>query len=185
MFIIKKTIYFAIPVFIILLITYVLGCKNDNKAEETQKNTEVTNQYSKEEVISNDYIVYEDNKLISGKEIWDEFIEKTSYGQEAAVSVATIIDNQILTTRLVYNEAGYFCNDEEPWENGTNITKQYKYIKEITGIVEASGITEHLIILTNNNDITYEEILKGIESSQSKDIYSDNHYVVTYMTTIE
>jgi len=178
----KKILYGGVFVILILIVLLGIAWKynsNDSSAALIETN-QVPNDYSKAQAIEDNCVVYEELELISGDDIWNTFIEKSCENdKETSVRVVSFIDNVPYVSDLVYDGDKYYCYEEGKKSKG------HQYIKEVSGTVSASGRTERFVVLTNDENITYEEITGDLVSSQSEDIFPEHYELISTLMGVE
>ena len=124
-------------------------------------------------------VVMEDGDVTSGEDIWQTFIAATKRGQKAQVRYVDYYTPNIpesypddLTVSpsmyvhdLTYDGRRYTAR----WyEGGKEISRSYKYLLHLTGNAEsryAAYQSYDRYVLTDRNDVTWEDIFAGLVSS--------------------
>ena len=141
-------------------------------------------------------VVLENGSVISGKEYFLSFAEKTWAGEACVIQTASyhtldpdrMVDQLYQTVAedypclyvhtLSYDGAYYTITWEE---NGEVITKQYRYLMRYTGTParESADYSMYIrYVLTNDNTVTWDDIFNGMISSQLG-AYIDHYTVYT------
>jgi len=162
---------------------------------------EIPPSYSLENAKDDLLIVYENGNITSGQEIWDTFLHEIETEQPCMVRLAFYytLDNQNIDPEY-YEE----IKDQYPHlfiqdlyfdgkiytlysvEDGKEYTFQYKYLKRFheTSPAYSTATYKETIryVLLNDNDVTWEQIFKGMLSStfgqyiDHKTVYSRYNY---------
>jgi len=153
--------------------------------------------YTLEDAIADGLIVHKDLDIKFGQDIWDDFLKLTQSGTPCMVRIAYYhtLGNPWNYSREYYEE----IKDDYPLlfiedltfdgeiytlfsiEEGEEYAYEYKYLKQFEEApTSKSAIYSHLFmyVLVNDNDITWEEIQRGMVSSQFGDFIP--HSVVYY-----
>lgn len=107
--------------------------------------------------------------LLSGGEIWNDFLSKTSKGEAASVLMVNYYpptppyedEPSIFLIQVDFNGSTYSYSLESYPSNGSPSVTEYKYI------VKYELAEEDVYILVNKNDYTYEEIERSVNTSIS------------------
>lgn len=149
---------------------------------------DITEDYTLEDAKADGMVVFEDNEITSGQEIWDDFVENSKKGKETSVMLAyyyTLGDASqysesyyekakeeyplLFVHELSYNGSTYHL---EYNEDGQNYQFDYKYLKkyeEQPNYISADYTEFTRYILVNDDSITAEQIDKSLISSQTTD----------------
>lgn len=141
-------------------------------------------------------VVMEDGDVTFGQEIWQDFVNAAEEGKNASVKVAHYYtlnpqscseqlyeaykeDYPVLyILNLTYDGSSYTLR----WNEGsTEYVRNYKYLMYYTGgAPSSSAIYDSYIryVLTNDNTVTWEDIFRGMISSQF-DAYIDHYPIYT------
>lgn len=128
------------------------------------------------EATSGRWVVFNDAFVTEGEDVWNEFYEKCSNGQPAAVNIVNYYPSRsaIYLTTIVYNR-GQFEQYTEARSGGyTNfLYSKYNHIIKYDGAILDKNDTvydhEETYILVNDNTLTYPKIKESGTSI--------NHYV--------
>lgn len=158
--------------------------------------------YSLEDAKNDGLVVYEDFDITAGQSIWDSFIKKTKNGEPCTVRLMFYytLDGQGITPAheqyeeikdnypvfyiqdLIFDGKVYTLYSVEEDEE---YTFKYKYLKWFREEPVSDGATysEHIrYVLVNDDTVTWDQIWKGMISSQSgawidhKTVYSKYNY---------
>ena len=148
------------------------------------------------EALESGYVVHMDGDVTSGQEIWESFVKDTSQGKTASVQVAEYytLDKESCSEEyyaayqedypilflfdLTFDGSTYTLK----WKEGDKeYIRQFQYLMHYTGEAptwHATYDTYSRYVLTNDNKVTWEELQKGMFSSQLGD-YIEYHTVYT------
>ena len=149
-----------------------------------------------DKAVENGYVVHMDGDVTNGQEIWESFISDTSQGKAASVQVAEYytLDEErcseeyfeayredypmLFLFDLTFDGSTYTLK----WKEGDKeYIRQFQYLMHYTGeapTTHATYDTYSRYVLTNDNNVTWEELQKGMFSSQLGD-YIEHHSVYT------
>lgn len=151
----------------------------------------------KEKAISKDFVVFEGFRLLSGKETWQEFYEKTQTGEPAVVYLAKYytISKENMSEELyeqekdeypklflfclMYDGEEYTVIDRPGYEEEPETARTYPYLKRLTGepsSVHALFDSYDYYVLVHDPEVTWKELEWGMFSSQLGD-YIDYYMV--------
>ena len=175
----------------------LIGCNGDTSAKKIEQISlqKLPGDYTVEQAKEDGCVIYEDDDITYGQEIWDSFVEATSAKNEAAVRLGfyyTLDDPSrydpdyyklikdsyplLFIQDLEYDGTTYTIRE---FEDGNEITRTYQYLMKYEGDAEsphASYDSYVRYVLTNDNTLTWKDIIAGMISSQWG-AYVD-HYVV-------
>lgn len=152
-----------------------------------------------EQARSDGIVIMEDGDVKSGQQAWLDFVKKTQSGEKASVLVGHYYTLNEETSHPDYYEAHkedypilYLIDlryDGElfsvSWEeNGGTITREYRYLMHYTGDAPTATATyksHERYVLTNDNTVTWEDLMHGMASSQFGD-YIDHYSAYTDLT---
>ena len=123
------------------------------------------------EAKSGNWVVFNDAFVTAGEDVWNEFYEKCSNGQPAAVNIVNYYPSRsaIYLTTIVYNR-GQFEKYTEARSGGyiNLLYSKYKHIIKYDGepLDPESAIhrREEVYILVNDDTLTYPKIKESTES---------------------
>lgn len=141
--------------------------------------------YGLEQAKADGLVVFEDGDITSGQSTWDVFIGKTGERKPASVRLAyyyTLGDSSHYSPELyeeikgdypvLYIKDLIFDGERytiEGYEDNQLISKQYQYLMKYEGQPQSLSATfsKYLFyVLTNDDTVTWEEIERGMLSSQ-------------------
>ncbi len=154
------------------------------------------------------YVVFEDLRLTSGGEVWQEFYEKVQNGQSAQVRVvnyytlgdesryspeyyAEIKDDypKLFFVYLLYIDGeGFFVADRPSMDAEAESMAEYQYLKHFEGDArtpQAAYSYYDRYVLVNDNTLTWEEIEHQMFSSQIYTGEKDMRYKTVYCNFID
>ena len=137
---------------------------------------EIPQDYSLEDAKNDGVVVYEDYDITAGQGVWDEFIAETEKGKPCEIRLMfyyTLEGQGITPEHEQYEEIkddypGFHIQDLSfdgnmyvlYWvEEEQEYTREYKYIKRF----EDSSVIRY--VLVNDNNVTWDQIFKGMVSS--------------------
>ncbi|MBO5069503.1 MAG: hypothetical protein J6C37_03980, partial [Roseburia sp.] len=149
-----------------------------------------------DKAVESGYVVHEDGDVTSGQETWEAFVKAGDKGNAASVQIAMYYTLDPDSCSEEYYEAykedypalylfdlsfdgdGYTLK----WKEGNReYTENYQYLMYYTGeapTAYATFDTYSRYVLTNDNQVTWEELQKGMFSSRLGD-YIEHHTVYT------
>lgn len=149
-----------------------------------------------DKAVESGYVVHVDGDVTNGQEIWEAFVNDTFQGKTASVQLAEYYTLNEESCSEEYYEA---YQEDYPvlflfdltfdgstytlkWKEGDKeYIRQFQYLMYYTGeapTVHATYDTYSRYVLTNDNKVTWEELQKGMFSSQLGD-YIEHHTVYT------
>lgn len=183
----------VVPIILAMIFAMTItGCGSKQNSEKIPLES-LPADYSLEQAKEDGCVVYESSDITSGQEIWDKFIKAVNAGKEATVRLGFYYtldpskcdpeyyesakdDYPILFIRdLTFDGTSYTIRG---YEDGKENVKTYKYLMKYEGQAETPDATYDSYVryvLTNNDTVTWEQIVHGIFSSSGDYI---NHYVV-------
>ena len=177
----KKT-----PIIIVCLLLLSSCGTGKNHASNYVPYDEISQEYSLEDAKDDGLVVYEDYDITAGQAVWDEFVvetEKESPCETRLMFYYTLDGQGITPAHEQYEEIkdeypGFYIQDLSfdgstytlYWvEEGQEYTREYKYLKRF----EDSSEIRYVLV---NDDVAWEQIVKGMMSSQLGD-WIDFHTV--------
>lgn len=173
---------------VIAALTLLTACIEDTPEESTAATSSVsTTEISREipadttlpadlsadelfETLSGDgWVALYCGDLLSGGEIWNDFLSKTSRGEQASVLIVDYYppsspydkEPSVFLKRVSFNGSTYEYSLEASSSDGDTSVTEYKYI------VKYELADKDVYILVNKNDYTYEEIERSESTSIS------------------
>ena len=127
---------------------------------------ELPKDYSFEQAKQDGCVVHKQYDLVSGQEVWDAFIEKTSRGEPAFVRLAFYTNggSDGFLQDLTYDGEHYLLYS---FESGQEYTREYKYLVRYFDISKNGAVnvgTLHYILI-DENSYTWEELERSRYSS--------------------
>ena len=133
--------------------------------------------------------VFENMMCTSGQELWDEFVESTDKGEPASILCAYYytLDEENISPELYeeekdnypqlfyylveYDGESYTVTVRMSSEKEPESKREYKYMNHYTGDAPATASfkTYDYYVLVDDPEVTWEDIEKGMYSSQSGD----------------
>lgn len=169
----------ALLIFLIPLFTSIAKKKSFDSLEA------IPDSYTLEDAKKDGMVVYEDNSITSGQEIWDDFITKCNKKEEASVLLAfyyTLGDASHYSNELyeelkdqypiLYIQKLSFDGSEYTitwYEDDKLITKTYTYLMKYEGQPRSQTaiFSEYVYyVLVNDNSVTWDELEDGMFSSK-------------------
>ena len=179
---------------LLMLLVVLTGCSL-NKASNYIPYKEIPQEYTLENAIADNLVVFEDGSITSGQSVWNAFIEKTDDKKSCVVRLAyyyTLGDSSRYSPEH-YEE----IKDNYPVlyimdlsfdgitftlysiEDGEEYIFYYRYLMPFTDDSPPTSATytkREMYILVNDSEVTWKQIQHGMFSSQFGD-YID-HWVV-------
>ena len=123
--------------------------------------------YGKEDAKADKCVYFEDFDILFGEEYFDSFLANVKYKSPANIRlVYRFAESDITFANDLYFNGTDFTIRE--MENGNEILQTYKYLRPfITDITDTSARLRYT--LTNDPDVTYERLFKGVLSSRHGD----------------
>lgn len=147
----------------------------------------ISKDYTLEDARIDGCVCFDNGDITEGQKIWDEFVNATNTQKDATVRLAfyySLDEEQcdpeyyesvkdeypvLYIQELTYKDNSYTIR----WfEDGEEIKKTYKYMMKYEGEPESeTALYESYLryVLTNDNTVTWEQIWKGLISSQLGD----------------
>lgn len=125
------------------------------------------------QINSDEYVALYCGDLLSGGEIWYEFLDKTSRGESASVLIMNYYppqglfdeDSSIFMEEIRFNGSTYeYFLDSYPSRDDSVTRKEYKYI------VKYELADEDVYILVNKDSYSYEQIERAFSTSISSEM---------------
>lgn len=125
------------------------------------------------QINSDEYVALYCGDLLSGGEIWYDFLDKTSRGESASVLIMNYYppqglydeDSSIFLEEIRFNGSTYeYFLDSYPSNDDSVTRKEYKYI------VKYELADEDVYILVNNDSYSYEQIERAFSTSISSEL---------------
>lgn len=170
-------------------VKYVSDTNSENEVGENQTDFLKTlpEDYSLEDARIDGCVCFDNGNITEGQKIWDEFVNATNTQEDAIVRLAfyySLDEEQcdpeyyesakdeypvLYIQELTYKDNSYTIR----WfEDGEEIRKTYKYLMKYEGEPESeTALYESYVryVLTNDNTVTWEQIWRGLISSQLGD----------------
>lgn len=171
---------------------------------------QIPDSYSLEDAKSDHCVVFESSVITSGTSEWKHFLKATYAGRDATVRLAyyyTLGDPSqyseeyynkvkddyplLFIKNLKFDGEKYLI---EGYEDGQYISKEYRYLVKYEGAPSSSTALFNrytYYVLVNDNTITWDDIERGMLSSQSGDlidhylVYSDLDYKETFTDVMD
>ena len=202
----KKRIALIISVMLLFGVTGCMRSNNPASVEDLPDNysqeyptplEELPDDYSLEQAKEDGCVTHEDGNVTQGKEIFEAFFRRTASGKAAQVRLA---DYYTLGDPSGYDPEYYeSVKDDYPclyiqdlsfdgekytirwYEDGEEIIRNYSCLMKYEGPAESrDAIYQSYIryVLTNDDSVTWQELIYGLTSSQLGD-YMDHKSVCT------
>jgi hypothetical protein len=185
-----------------LIVIFLSAChKTTRPDEEWMDLKDVPDNYSLEDAKRDGYVIIEDLSVTYGEDIWQDFVDLSAENTPCKVRVVHYytLDNpsrydpayyesikddysKMYILEIVYN-GETFC--KSLYEDEMLYQSEYKYLMRYEGKAETSfaTFTSYIrYVLVNDDNVTWDDILHGMLSSQSgtniphSQIYTDLHY---------
>jgi hypothetical protein len=178
---------------LLMLLVFLAGC-GSNRIPDYVAYKKIPPGYSLENAKNDGLVVYENGSITSGHSMWDLFVDKTGKKEPCNVRLAFYytLENQNISPEL-YEE----IKDDYPAlyiqdlsfdgnsytlysvEDGKEYAFQYKFLVHLTEASPPSTaiyVKREMYVLVNNDEVTWEQIQRGMFSS----IFGDyiNHKTV-------
>lgn len=157
------------------------------RGEQTDFLKNISQDYTLEDARIDGCVCFDNGDITEGQKIWDEFVNATNKQEDATVRLAfyySLDEEQcdpeyyesvkdeypvLYIQELTYKDDSYTIR----WfEEGEEIKKTYKYLMKYEGEPESeTALYESYVryVLTNDNTVTWEQIWRGMISSQLGD----------------
>lgn len=185
---------FAVFAILAVLTLALAGCQ---QAEQLVPLKELPGDYSLEQAKKDGCVVHEDGDVTQGKDVFKAFMNASESGKPGTVRLAF---HYTLGDPSRYDPAYYeSIKDDYPvmyvrdlsfdgkeytirwYEDGKEISKNYQYLLAYQGAAETPGAayqSYERYVLTNDEAVTWPELMYGLVSSQFGD-YIDHESVCT------
>ncbi|WP_066501290.1 hypothetical protein [Abyssisolibacter fermentans] len=134
---------------------------------------DISSEYTLEDAKKDEYYVELDSKVYANYNLWEEFIELSSSGENAFIRIIHFYSNEDSNSPyfldLYYNDDYYYLFDSSADE-----LKKEKFLFLVTleGKYGSPLKDTSITILTNNNMMTFDEFTKAMVSSDLKVLQS-------------
>lgn len=137
--------------------------------------------YTIEEAAAAGYVVLHNSELAEGQEVWDQFMDSVVQGGDNGIRMANFFDDE--TGSPFYCDL--FVQDKKYYlfDNTAESQKQepFAHLLNLTGQVGNPLKDSRFIVLTNDSNLTFEDIWKSMISSDTAVINSIAPYRVVRM----
>lgn len=132
---------------------------------------------TEEKAIKDGYFVRSENKTAGGEQKWEEFIKDAKDGQDANVRLVQIFDDHAYYKDLFFQDGQYymFASDEEEQEDVS-----YKYLLQLEGTFPNSDELASYTVLTNDEELTFDDIVTSMISSDLNEINDISEYKIVF-----
>ena len=159
--------------FLLILIMCLCACSNKDISSAHLSFDQLAEGYSAADAEEDGCIVFEDSKLISGEDIWNDFMITVERKQPCCIRIAQYYseENNLCLTDLSYNISSFEVSTNE------GLSKEYRYLNHYK--TDSENSDDSMIdryVLTNQKDVKYDEIELSMKSSFLGDAI--DHYVV-------
>lgn len=131
--------------------------------------------YTVEDAKEDEYYVKQDSKDIANRELWDNFIKDALKGKNTSIRIVnfyTETEDDITVyyfSDLFFNDSYYYLFDS----SSENQEKQsYKYLLMLEGKFGNPLRDSWVVVLTNDNTLTFNDVMKSLVSSNMEYIKS-------------
>lgn len=173
-------------VFLLLVVSLVLlaGC-NESKTEETSpkftfdQNIQYTgfqtlpSIYTIEEATKDGYLVTKDLKIIANEDLYSNFLETSSRGKNTSIRLVKFFTDESskhpFYTDIFYEEGFYYSFDSSA---PTQEKEPYQYLLALEGKIGNPLRNSGLIVLSNDQKLTFDQIIGAMISSNMSVIES-------------
>jgi len=173
-------------VFLCCALLTLISCKETiNSIVEYIPYAELPPDYTLENAKDDHLVVFENGNITSGQDIWDAFLQEIEQGKQCMVRLAFYysLDNQNIDPdyyeKIKDDYPHLFIQDLSfdgqvytlySVEDGKEYAFQYKYLKkfyETSPVYSTAEYSEAIrYVLINDNEVTWEQIIKGMLSSR-------------------
>jgi len=125
-----------------------------------------------------EYYVKQDSKDIANRKLWDNFINDASDGKNISIRIVNFYtqtedDVTVYFNDLFFNDNNYYLFDS----SSENQEKQpYKYLLILEGKFGNPIRDSGVVVLTNDNTLTFNDVMKSLLSSSMEYIKSVSPY---------
>ena len=132
--------------------------------------------YGTEDAVADDCVVFEDTQLISGQDIWKDFLKSTEKELPGQVRVARYLSesDSLSLTDLSYQDGSFHVNTND------GSSRSYQYLNHYE-LQADDGTPIECWVLVNQEDLTYREIEQSLASSLFG--AATDHYTVYFDVT--
>lgn len=134
--------------------------------------------YTVEDAKEDGYYVKQDSKDISNRELWDDYINDALKGKDISIRIVNFYteteeDLTVHFNDLFFNGSYYYLFDS----SSDNQEKQpYKYLLTLEGKFGNPLRDSGVVVLTNDNTLTFNDVMKSLVSSNLEYIKSVSSY---------
>lgn len=185
---------FTLTAAALLLLCLVLSGCTKQEATGPVPYEELPADYTIEQAIGDGCVVFTDQKITAGQDIWDAFVGKAQNGEAAQVRLAyyysftgteAILTEEEMTLPLLYvkdltyDEGGYTLRYDE---SGVTYRSTYPYLVKYEGEVPEDSMAIYsaylYYALVHDDTLTYDDLFQSLISAQASD-YIDFTWVYT------
>ena len=130
--------------------------------------------YTKEQAVKDGcYVVFDSNK-VAGAQGWADFQAQVNGGHEASLRLVRFSGTDVYYIDLFYDGASYHAFDST---SPDLLDRKFSYCMDLTGKMYGTDHAGHLVVLTNDKNLTFKKYLHAITSSDTATIQSIVPYV--------
>lgn len=172
--------------FLMLVVSLVLlaGCNEANKNEAKpgfnfDMNGQYTGfnalpeEYTMEDATKDGYLVTKNLNIIANEELWTNFTQTSTKGKNTSVRLVKFFteasSNHPFYTDIFYEDGSYYSFDSSA---PTQEKVPYQYLLNLEGETGNPLRNSGLIVLSNDQSLTFDQIIRGMISSNMNVIKS-------------
>lgn len=163
----------------------IVGCDNKNGSEinlnlDSEGNytgfDKIKNYTNAKDAVADGYYV-KDGDNFKGTEHWKEFVDEASIGNDTQLRMVILSgDSKNEYIDLYYQDGLYYAFKSETCDLSAN---GYKYLLELENSKTVNNITSYAVVLSNDDTLTYSDVLNNLTSS--KGIVIDEPYKIVFL----
>jgi hypothetical protein len=97
--------------------------------------------------------------------VWDRFIARASAGEEASVRIVSFSDGAVYFQDVFYTGGGYHAFDSSAEDQSDRV---FAHLLTLTGSMPNAVRSSSVTILTDDEDLTYNDVVGALLSSSSQ-----------------
>lgn len=122
-------------------------------------------QYSDEEAEKDGFYTRVNSEIVSGEQLWEDFIEDASNGKNASLRIVNIWDEEAYFLDLFYWDGSYriFDSSSEDLQD-----YKFQHMLVLEGKLSNAARGDKVIVLTDDKELTYKDVMwKYLSSDMS------------------
>lgn len=109
--------------------------------------------------------------------VWSKFIEDSSKGVDSSIRIMSIYDEDTLYSDLYYRDGSYQLFDSSSEDMKV---EKFKYLLDLQGRMSNAVRNSHFVVLTDDEELTFENVIRRMISSSMDVINSISSYRIVF-----